>query len=60
VPYPEPFADIDEVADFLRKKKSWIYSNAARTGLPRYRVGNQWRFRLSEVAAWVERTGAVR
>lgn len=57
-PRPEPFVDTAAVAEFLGKPRSWIHNNAARLGIPRRRVGNHWRFRLSEVAAWVER-GAV-
>lgn len=52
----EAFCSTKQVADFLGKPVSWVHNNAARTGLPRYRIGNQWRYRLSEVARWVERT----
>ena len=51
----EPFVGTEEVAAFLGKPPSWIYNRAERLGIPRYRVGLQYRFRLSEVAAWVER-----
>ncbi len=51
----EPFVGTEEVAAFLGKPPSWIYNRAERLGIPRYRVGLQFRYRLSEVAAWVER-----
>lgn len=50
----EGFATTEEVADFLNKPLTWVYGNAGPRGIPRYRVGNHWRYRLSEVAAWVE------
>lgn len=43
-----------EVADHLRKPLSWLHQNAERLGLPRHRLGNQYRYRLSEVDAWLE------
>lgn len=57
---PERYVGTEEAAAFLDKPKSWLHNNAARLGIPRYRVGNHFRWRLSELAQWVERTGAVR
>ena len=34
---------------------TWIYNNAEKHGLPRHRLGSQYRDRLSEVAAWMKR-----
>ncbi len=53
----EPFATTEDVAEYLSKPASWVHNNAARLGLPRYRMGNQYRYRLSEIAAWVEQNG---
>lgn len=50
----EPFVDLQTVADFLCKDRDWIYDNQARLGIPRCRVGRHYRYRLSEVAEWVE------
>lgn len=52
----EPFVTTEDVAEFLGKPPSWLYNRAERLGVPRYRVGLQYRYRLSEVAAWVEST----
>jgi excisionase family DNA binding protein len=52
---PERFVTTEDVAVFLKKPKSWIYNNAETQGMPFHRIGRQWRWRLSEVAAWVER-----
>lgn len=51
---PEPFVATEAVATFLGKPPSWVYNNAASLGLPRHKVGKHYRYRLSEVAAWVE------
>jgi predicted DNA-binding transcriptional regulator AlpA len=49
----EPFVGTEEVAAFLGKPASWLYNRAERLGVPRYRVGLHYRYRLSEVAEWV-------
>lgn len=51
----EPYVGTQAAADFLDKPRSWLFNNAERLGVPRYRIGNQWRFRLSELAAWMEK-----
>lgn len=51
---PERFATTDEVAIYLNKPTSWVHNNAARLEIPRYKVGNQYRYQLSEVARWVK------
>ncbi|TIC80705.1 helix-turn-helix domain-containing protein [Nocardioides sp. GY 10127] len=50
----EPFVDIREVAEFLGKERAWIYDNQARLGIPRCRIGKHYRYRLTEVARWME------
>jgi hypothetical protein len=49
----EPWVTTDEVAAHLHKPVSWIHQNSERVGLPRRRLGNQFRWRLSEVDAWL-------
>jgi excisionase family DNA binding protein len=49
----EPWATTEEVASHLGKPVSWIHQNAERVGLPRRRLGNQFRYRLSQVDAWL-------
>lgn len=43
---------MDELAAYLKKPKSWVYDNAHE--IPHMRVGREYRFRLSEVNAWLE------
>jgi predicted DNA-binding transcriptional regulator AlpA len=54
---PETFATTEEVAAYLAKPPSWLYANAGPLGVPRYKIGNQYRYKLSEVAAWVQNVG---
>lgn len=48
---PEPFCDIDAVATFLSKPKSFVYAHSKELGARK--VGQALRFRLSEVEAFV-------
>lgn len=51
----EPLVGTTEVAEYLGRPRSWIHDNQARLDIPRIKVGQQFRYRLSEVAEWVER-----
>lgn len=44
----------DEVAKYLAKPRSWLDNNAERVGIPRIRLGNNYRYRLADVDAWLE------
>jgi excisionase family DNA binding protein len=49
---------IDELAESLRVKKSWLYARTRETGpdaIPRLKVGKYIRFKLPDVMAWLER-----
>lgn len=50
---PEKFVSTAEVAEYLNKPTSWVHDNAGRMRIPRYKLGNQYRYLLSEVAEWV-------
>jgi len=52
---PEPYVTTDAIADYLGKPRSWIDNYAARRNMPRHKVGNHYRYRYSEVDAWIER-----
>lgn len=58
---PEPWATQKEAAKHMGKPVSWLHHEAATLGIPRYKIGNQWRYRLSEVDQWIEsnQVGAV-
>ena len=49
---------IDELANALRVKKSWVYNQTRQVGphaLPRLHVGKYLRFNLHAVMDWLER-----
>lgn len=43
-----------EVAELLRKPKSWIHNRAAELGIPRVRIGSHYRYVRAEVIAWLD------
>lgn len=49
----EPWVTTNEVATHIGKPASWVYANAARVGLPRRKIGQHFRYRLSEVDTWM-------
>ena len=50
----ERWATQGETAEHMGKPVSWLHHEAAALGIPRYKIGNQWRYRLSEVDQWIE------
>ncbi|MFJ3824292.1 helix-turn-helix domain-containing protein [Streptomyces nodosus] len=56
--------DIGEVAEYLNVSVSWLYRNAARSGLVPYRFGvgknAKIRFEVIEVVRWVEQQRVAR
>lgn len=49
---------IGEVAELLKVPVSWVYERTRRRSadrIPGFRLGKYWRFRYSEVLAWLER-----
>ncbi|GAA4361973.1 helix-turn-helix domain-containing protein [Angustibacter luteus] len=55
---PEPFVSTREAARFLDKPPSWLHNCAARSGVPRYKIGKQYRYRLSELERWLNEDAA--
>jgi excisionase family DNA binding protein len=59
---PTPESDdnlltVPEVAAILRVRNSWVYERTrrrTRDRIPGFRIGKYWRFRLSDIKAWVE------
>ncbi len=44
-----------EVAELLRKSKSWVYAAVERGELPHLRIGRDLRFKRADIDAWLER-----
>jgi excisionase family DNA binding protein len=54
---PSKLLTIGELAQFLRVKKSWVYSQtriSKRTKFPVFRCGKYCRFNLDEVLRWLK------
>lgn len=47
---------MEEVADYLKLKLKTAYAVAARGDIPGFKVGGQWRFRKSEIDAWIKQS----
>lgn len=54
----EPWASVDDVAKHLGVAKDSVYRWIEQKGLPARRVGRLWKFKLSEIDAWVHAGGA--
>ena len=54
----EPWVSVDEVAKHLGVVKDSIYRWIEGRDLPAHRVGRLWKFKLSQVDAWVKAGGA--
>jgi excisionase family DNA binding protein len=55
----EPWISGEEIARHLGVAKDTVYRWIEARGLPAHRVGRLWKFKVSEVDAWVERGGAA-
>ena len=50
----EKWSTIDEVAEYLRVTKDTIRAWIRENKIPNYKVGKQYRFKLSEIDEWVK------
>ncbi|RCG30605.1 DNA-binding protein [Sphaerisporangium album] len=50
----ERWVGTKEVALHLGKPASWIYDNVIKLRIPHRKVGNQYRYRLSEIDRWMD------
>lgn len=46
---------IKEVAEFLKIKEKTAYRLVAEGKIPGFKVGGSWRFRRSEIEAWIDK-----
>ncbi|HCR98064.1 MULTISPECIES: methylation-associated defense system helix-turn-helix domain-containing protein MAD1 [Oceanospirillales] len=54
----EQILTIKEVADFLKLTEKTAYRLAAEGKLPGFKVGGSWRFKQSDIDAWIEESKA--
>ncbi|MEE9374831.1 MAG: helix-turn-helix domain-containing protein [Rhizobiaceae bacterium] len=45
---------IKEIAAYLKLKEKTAYRLAAEGKIPGFKVGGSWRFRQSDIEAWIE------
>ena len=55
----EPWVSVDTVATHLGVAKDTVYRWIESKSLPAHRVGRLWKFKLSQVDAWIEAGGAA-
>lgn len=55
----EPWSSVDDVATHLGVAKDSVYRWIERRNLPAHKIGRLWKFKLSEVDAWVVAGGAA-
>ncbi|MFC5655342.1 helix-turn-helix domain-containing protein [Streptomyces nogalater] len=49
---------VGDVADYLNKPVSWVYSNHKREGIPFKKVGQSLRCRPADLDRWLDEQGA--
>ena len=54
----EAWASVDDVAKHLGIAKDTVYRWIEAKGMPAHKVGRLWKFKLSQVDAWIEAGGA--
>jgi len=55
----EPWVSVETVAAHLGVARDTIYRWIESKSLPAHRVGRLWKFKLSQVDAWIEAGGAA-
>lgn len=50
----EKWSSLEEVADHLGVSKDTVRNWIRKEVIPHYRVGKQYRFKLSEIDKWIE------
>ena len=55
----EPWESVDEVASHLGVSRNTFYRWIDSKNLPTQRIGRLWKFKLSDVDAWVRKGLAV-
>lgn len=53
----EPWLSADEISVHLGVAKDTVYAWIGRSYMPAHRVGRLWKFKASEVNAWVRAGG---
>jgi excisionase family DNA binding protein len=57
-PSKSALLNVQQVAELLQVPVSWVYERVRKRSLerlPGYRLGKYWRFRESDIQAWIDR-----
>ena len=52
--YEEKWSSLEYVAEYLDVNKDTVRNWIKKTDIPAHRIGRQWKFKLSEIEAWVK------
>ena len=55
---PEPWVSLEEIAQHLAVSQDTVHRWIRNRGLPAHKVGRIWRFKVSQVDAWVQEGNA--
>lgn len=58
-PATEQWVSVEQIAQHLNVKTFTIYKWLERKDMPAHKVGRLWRFKTSDVDAWVKSGGAA-
>ena len=50
----EKWVSLEEIADHMGISKDTIRNNIKKEQIPYYRIGKQYKFKISEIDAWIE------
>jgi excisionase family DNA binding protein len=56
----EPWASVERVTEHVGVKRDTVYRWIETKAMPAHRIGRLWKFKLSEVDAWVRSGGPDR
>lgn len=52
----ERWYSIEEITEYLRISKYTVYRWIEKRGMPAYKIGGCWKFKLSEIEEWIKQT----
>jgi excisionase family DNA binding protein len=59
MPESEPWVTLKEIAKHLQMSEDTVRRWISEKGMPAHQAGRVWRFKVSQVDAWLESGGAI-
>jgi excisionase family DNA binding protein len=50
---------VEEIAEYLGVSKDTVYAWISKRNMPAHRIGRLWKFKATEVDAWIRSGGAA-